>query len=275
MSFNIVRTAYNVGLETCKMLGATYTPLLGSTLNEYFRRTVAVSDIDTPVIKYFGLGLRFDDLIVDRGLTAKDISRDPLDILPERPIPFLAVRKSIGLTSTERASYRMIVEEAIGDETYILCYLKEIGSSVNKNGYFDISMVDSNYTAKQRSSVSIDDLNHNPIEKLNLYKDNFKYVGYSHSIAISLTQVEIENIKLAINLLYPNEAGDIDNHIGEVMLVSGVDVKTDSGTEVGMAQSAYFFGVNFALNNLTANEEETNLMNVDLGAMQMLMKELT
>lgn len=273
MAFNTVRTVYNIGLETAKMLGVPYKPLESSTLNEYFNLNYTSASSEYPTLSYFSIGLRFDDILLDRNLEQKDITRDVDDIYLQRPIPFLAVKKSIGLTRNEMDTYRLIIEKEINGEVYLLCYLKRFNKETHANGFYKIIFKDNRYIPSKIELVDINRLNSDPNPTITLDKDEYSYIGYRHTIDLYLTDIEIENIKIASDLLYPNVETTIRYRIGEIALVSGVETVVDGRAEVADAQSAWFTNTDIILNNLTTGQSAVKVETIDIGGLAMKFKD--
>lgn len=270
MAFNFCRTIFNVELETCKMIGAPYTPLPGSTLNEYYNVNTVSKTAGTPTLGYFGLGLRYDDLFGNDTLTMEDITKNPDDVLPERPVPFLAVKKSIGLTSNQRSQYRLIVEKIINGDRYLLCYLRKLPVLSSKSGVYDVRYVNGKYQVDRITYID-PTAHHGVVVKEELFGEDYRYLAYSRNVPITLTTAEINNIKTAIDLLYPNQPDDIKYGIGEVMLVTGIEVTVSGLPEIAMAQPAWFFTTDVLLDQIDQSKDY-RITEVDIGGMLMQMK---
>ncbi len=264
--FRTTRTIYNIALETAKMLGISYTPPIGTTLNEKFGVLNKQSTVN-PDLRYYTLGMSYDSLIDPNGSVSLDsIKHYAYDASVHIPLPFLLVLKDVGLTPMEESTYRIKTEVEINGIKYIACYLKII-DNINTNSYiYDIKHNSENgYTIEEFIPVNHNVLSPTLSAGSTLYPDDIDYLGISQKLTINLSVEEIVNIKAAADIMYPFK-DEVERHtIGEIAFCTGIET---GDNEISDTQIAFFLKSKKLLDNITLSSTDAVSETLEIGGMQ-------
>jgi len=252
----IIETVYLQDMLVSGIMGITYSPRDGTTINEYLDIDIVVKD-KAPKISHYTIGISTNEL----DATIDTIEHSPIDITLYEQIPLLLVDKDIGLTPTEEAEYDLKKEIIKNNKTYIACYAKKLNSVSNKT---DMLSVEYNAT---NGTYSIDDFKYNTNElgkpsikqgKDYTFSNESRSVAISSLVSVALSLKDVENILNSIEVLYANETAFIKNKILEVGIVASNDKN-------GYYQHTHYVKVNKFFNTLTL--KDNNILDIDIGNM--------
>ena len=251
------RTIYSIMLECLKSVGAPFTLLDASTLNEKY--DVPVFSDKYPEIQYFGVGLDYHDLVNSPTLDFTDPLHGAADGDVFRPVPLVVRPTTIGLTDTEKARYRMKVIRVINGIEYIVCYLRKIDYIAPYTNVYEITHTPGN------NFLDLIDLNKihalSPVPKFRNCSDTaIKFAAFDMKLKINLNAGDIVELKNAISIMYGNTGEAYLSTIGEVGLYHGVEVNTVTDVEAASVQAAYFSRVREPIGVTFSH-------NIDLGGM--------
>ena len=251
------RTIYSIMLECLKSVGAPFTLLDASTLNEKY--DLPVFSDEYPKIQYFGIGLDYHDLVDSPTLDFTDPLHGATDGDVFRPVPLLVRPTTIGLTDAEKARYRIRVIRVINGIEYIVCYLRKINYIAPYTNVYAITHTPENDFLDSIDLNKIHALS--PVPKFRNCSDtNIKFASFDMKLKINLNAGDMVELKNAISIMYGDVDEDYITRIGEVCLYHGVDVTTGSITEAASVQAAYFSRVREIISDTFSH-------NIDLGGM--------
>jgi len=219
-------------------------PIIGSTLNEKYHINITSDASDIPTLGYYGVGLSPESIVSENDLDLYKYRHSPTSIDLFRPVPFIARDANVGLTDIEENTYRIKVRKEIDNKTYILCYLKKIDfvDTEPTVGTFELNE-DGNYV------MSVYDPEIDATKEMPVDNDSNFFIGTSQSMTLTLTDIEIANIKDAVALLYPELASElVGQYIGELAIYHGVE-KPEQRDEASKVQAAYFIQRHFSLDS--------------------------
>jgi len=227
----ITRTIHSMMIQNSGIIQDSVSkPIPYSTLNEKYDLRIPYDDTLPPKIGWYGVGINYHSLINDDEADIKDYVHSISDFDTFLPLPFIARDKSIGLTSAELSRYTMIVEKEIDDVIYQLCYLKRIDaidtttkvSELERDEDGIYNTVDFIQDIKPKPKLSSDDSN--------------RFMICSNNALLKITVSDMERMKKASDLLYPNIDEDERYTLSEVALFSGIEL--DNGVE--RLQASFF-----------------------------------
>jgi hypothetical protein len=264
--FDVVRTVYNTALINALTLGNEYNVLENTTLNEKFNVVCNKIEEENPKIQYYTLGMKYEDMLTDDGLSLDNVKHSPLDGSVYKPLPFIIRLLSNDLSVEERAPYRLRVEKLINGAMHAVYYGKKLNFDTIED--MVVKVTNSNGTLLPEELDTTDNetiLNPLPYKvDHNFTPDYVNFVVSVSKIKIKLSSVELEEIKNAMTVLYPDD----DPVIGEIGIVSGCDVDLGGVSEVADAQVNYFIKMNYDLT--TINDNDVVLKTIDLGGLEPL-----
>lgn len=246
MVANSSNTIYDRLISLYGKVGKVYKPPTNTTLNEKLNVYPNIdTGTQTPVLKYLGISNGGNDIIYDVLKTSEHSVKDGSLF---NPIPFLIIEKSKDLTVQERSKYRLRKETLINGIEYVEYYLKLIDSItdpevyiVEKTGEITTNLIPFNF-----NDPSI--LNPQPKIKEDFVNANVNnYIAVTSNVSFSLTVLEMDNVKKAIELKYGVTSPKI---ISEMALFSGIDYVTVNGTEALSVQASFFQTVQFDLQSM-------------------------
>lgn len=261
----MIRTLYNEALETAKMLGVSYTPLPGTTLNEKHALDVIPDNAnDLPALRYYGFGLKYDD-VVDNGVNIDNMEHSVLDGDLFIPIPFKVVPTNEGLTEADVNTYRLRVKKTIDGKEYYLCYLKYI-PAVAEGDYIEAERIEDTFNLSLLS-VNSNVLTPTPSDPVESHLTHLRYVAYSTPVTLTITPEEASNMIKAVDILYPERRLSDRYTISDVMLVSGVEGKVDNIPDAAKLQAGFFHKANTPTSVVDLYSNVTNTVTIELGGM--------
>lgn len=262
--FSVTKTVYNVSLAAATLMGISYRPLPNTTLNEKFNVVVETDSEESPKLQYFTIGLQYEELIDENVISLDRVRHSPTDAALFNHVPFVLKRIEEDLTADEREDYRLRSIIDIDNVTYVAYYMKKLRTTIANNQILKVintngTLVPSVYEPQNENPLS-------PVivDRDMVYSDNVEFVTSTNRIDLVLNNPELENIKEAMEIMYP----DITPRIGEIGVCSGLDVSTPLGTESAWSQVNYMVKYDYDLSNMTS--ETVLIKTMDLGGMQPL-----
>ena len=246
-------------------IGIPYSPEPNTTLNEKLDIYPNLDIKDKlPTLSYIGIGNGGNNVIYD---VLKTSEHEVKDAGLFNQIPFLIIEKSRDLTIQERSEYRLRKETIINNIEYVEYYLKKI-SNITKPEVFIIEKT-GELTTKLKPFNFNDSTILNPTPKVKqdfITVDKTTYVAITCSASFGLSELEVENVKAAIELKYGVESPKI---ISEICLFSGVEHNTTSGPEALSVQASFFQTVQYDLQSMLYSQG-ISLRDMQIGGMEVL-----
>ncbi len=264
--FNIVKTIYNTDLINSQLTGTDYTILQGTTLNEKFGIIENVIGDEKPTLKYFTIGMPYEDMFSDNSVSLQTVKHDPIDGALFKHVPFLVKTLDSDISGSEREGYRLRVEILKDGIVYVLYYMKIINVDVAESMIVTINNNDGILIPEIYETENVDKiLEPIPIEHDTLYApDDVNMVVAVKKIKLKLTGAELNEIKEAMLFMYPDE----EQKIGEIGLCSGVDVDVNGYPESAYTQMNYFIKMDYPISEMNVNE--VIIKSIDLGGLESL-----
>ena len=261
--FNTTKTIYSMILDNANILNYKYQVLPNTTLNEKFNITTNIEDdIENPSIRYFGIGLDYEDMIEDSNVNIDNIRHEPHHSSLFKHAPMIARKASIGFTSDEYNKYRLLVRKNINGEDYLFFMLKKIDNIFDSNKILLVESEDNESTISVFSTDRTDILNPVPKERDDVLDSKIDYLAYSNHIFLNLDENELSELRDASKLYYGT---DDEITLGEVSLVSGIELFYEGREEAFNTQTMYFIKINHLLDD--NNIQEPFRKSVDIGGM--------
>lgn len=240
-----MKTIYFAALQAAYSGNYSHIILPNTTLNEKYG--VGKSNVlTTPVLKYFGVGLKSGIQTLKDGVY--DFTYDQHEGKDGNvfiPIPIRLVPLETDLEEPIKRKYRMRKEMIINGIQYVAYYLKVL-TDVNHGSYLEVTMDEKNDGVITRWS-SVDSTILNPIPKRNnvtITQENFKALAYTKPYTMSLDSEDIVSMINASKLLYDDDTPEI----GEYMVCSGVESTSIIGNvEADGVQASVFINQNVKL----------------------------
>jgi len=256
--YDITKTIYGAARDTALSMGIDIVRLPNTTLNEAYDTSVSTVN-ETGALEWYTIGVKYDSLIESGELNISEVRHLPTDANLFLPLPFFAKPISEELTELEKSIYGMFTRKTINGVIYNCPYLKKITDKDDLVDIYDITYGDGKYSAKRFNSIDADVLNPKPTAGLDTYPEIMGHVGLNAKVRIGLTVDEVNNIKLAADLIYPLMAENDRHTISELGLVSGI-----GDVPIG-AQIDYFVKIDKPL--CQWNEQKNMLSVLYLGGM--------
>jgi len=270
MVFNVTRTIYGINLQTALLLDQPFRPLPNTTLNEKFDilPNYGISDM-LPKLRLMTIGIGGNPVIENTAINGKRGSHRPVDGALFKHIPFILRPENNDLSENERKRYRLRKTVYTDSGAYIAYYGRLIDDIKFTNTLFQVTSVEGDNFIGPYDTLSDSNIL-NPVPTLNtdIFSTKGRYILNMCKVYFHFTQDEINEIKNAIKILYPN---DNTNTITEIGFCSSLDVDTTYGKESVWTQINYFVDTNFDLELLynLANEKEIEYQ-VEIGGMEPL-----
>lgn len=262
---NANATIYDRLIGLHARLGLTYSPAPNTTLNEKLDIFPNLDIKDKlPTLNYIGIGNGGNNVIYD---VLKTSEHEVKDACLFNQIPFLIIEKSRDLTIQERAEYRLRKETIINGVEYVEYYLKKI-SNITKPEVFIIEKT-GELSTKLKPFNFNDSTILNPYPKVKqdfITVDKSSYIAITCNASFGLSELEVNNIKSAIELKYGPDSPKI---ISEICLFSGVEHQTPNGIEALSVQAAFFQTVQYDLQSMLY-AKGISLRDIQIGGMEVL-----
>lgn len=269
----VVRTIYGAYLQTCKLLEANFQVLPNSTLNQKFNIFPSEMPLANqyPRLRYIAIGNMGStyDTLSNNQIVVNPIPHQPRHASLYNHIPFIVRPINNDLTATQRANYRLREIRTIGNDTYVIYWLKAIDLS-SLQVQTELRNVQNSVVTTTPFTPSPQDLNNPqpPTQTSHNFNDpDGDYLVASARLTFSLNQNEVQEIIDAVNLLFGDPRLAI---INEIALVTGIDrqltVSNTTYTEVVCAQISAFISQFHAL---TVNTTQVNI-ELDVGSVEPL-----
>lgn len=246
-------------------VGVEYSPAPNTTLNEKLDIYPNLDIKDKlPMLSYIGIGNGGNNVIYD---VLKTSEHEVKDASLFNQIPFLIIEKSKDLTIQERADYRLRKETVINNIEYVEYYLKKI-SNITKPEIFIVEKT-GELTTRLKPFNFNDSTILNPTPKVKedfTAVDKTTYVAITCNASFGLSELEVENIKNAIELKFGPDSPKI---ISEICLFSGVEYNTTSGVEALSVQASFFQTVQYDLQSMLYSKG-ISLRDIQIGGMEVL-----
>jgi len=253
----IISTTWFKDMLVSGIMGIDYTPIEGTTINEYL--DIPINDNGgKPVISHYTLGI--SKLAADAFLDG--IEHSPIDITLYEMVPLLLIDQNVReLTTSERAEYSLIKELEINGTMYTACYAKRIDTISNNTRLYKVNYDDVNEKYDLDVFKFTDGTLGKPIPKLGkdyMFDNNVPSIALSSTLSIILSLKDIDNLANVLSILYPNSSEYITDRIFEVGIVA-------SNADEGYYQHTHYCKVNKFLNSLTL--DNNNIAELDIGSM--------
>ena len=243
MIINSQRTIYGLEVMSDALIGRTYTPRIGTTLNEKFNvATDILPGTDTAHgIKYLAIGTGGDPVINIPGLYTYS-QHSPLDASLFQQIPYLAREVNNDIPMAERAKYRLRTTEVHNGISYYMYYLKRLDSTdIYTNTYNVSSGVNGLANLTQFSTVNNSSyLNPVPRSPGSPNGSSGNYISKMTKINFSLSPTELDEINIVMDILY---GSNNKRTITEIGICGGLDVDINGELESIHTQIYYHVGV--------------------------------
>ena len=268
MIFNTCRTIYGIKLQTALLTNSIYTPLPNTTLNEKFNIYPNHSLLGQyPKLNLFVIGIGGNSIIENNVKDLKRAKHSAVDGALFKHVPFIIRELNNDISDTERAKYRLRVIQNFNGIDYI-CYYGKVIQTIE---YHD--MIFTTNTTEDISTIGLFDTNSkpeilNPVNNnnLNLLSIPNNYILNMCKVFYSMDLDEIDEVKNAINIIYP----DIENPIiSEIGLCSSIDMLLDNYMEAIATQINFHIDVSLDLQAIYGNNKNINLV-LELGGMEPL-----
>lgn len=265
------RTLYMIDIDLHRQLGAEYSPLENTTLNEKF--SVLQSE-DTPkgypVITGYVIGIGGSPMI-DGAPNYVLNEHSPIDGALFEHIPFIMRPLEADLNDAERENYRLRVVETINNTQYVSYYMKVLDSYVINSNFYTIKTV---YDGTNVSSPSLSVFDNNVETILNPsprprkldYKTSkgCEYISKLCKLNFTLTSLEQEEIKNVLTI--KNKESRLLTELG---ICTGITIDCSYGKESMITQIAYHVPVNFDL-TVDLVEGRDMVKTIELGGLEPL-----
>lgn len=233
-------TALGILISGAKNCDQYFTLLPNTTLNEKYgvMADQATGKMNGSLFKlgWFGIGIKGSKCIGENadGIEVRRIlDHTATDFSAYKPVPFVIREISEDLNDEERKKYRMRVVRKIGDNTYVLYYLKAIEFDLYdpsiKIGYRDPvtgNNDEDEYTPKEG------DLDPTPTELLTTdsVPVSDQYVTATGTLNMTLEAQDLDEIRNACIILYGTASVAA---ISELYLVHGISTRNDGDVGQG------------------------------------------
>lgn len=221
----ITRTIYGSRLQTLLLLGAPFTHIENTTLNERFdvQAGVLPPNGEVPAVRYFCIGNGGHRHLIgpDGFPLTDDVQHSPADAALYRHLPFLLRELDNDLTILERQKYAMRKIITVGGTDYIAYYLKRIdfsGSAVTLQ-YNDVTDDAVSTTPFIPTGANLNPTPP-PIPPVGVITTTGDYLSTSAILGLDFSAADVAELINVANLLYNNELYAV---ISEIGLVAGVD----------------------------------------------------
>jgi hypothetical protein len=222
---NITRTGYNNMLQTAMLLGAPYTWLPNSTLNERLTiqaKVYPASDV-YPRLKYVCIGNGGHTMSVGADGVA---APDPTQHIGTnsglfKPLPFVLREVTNDLTDAERVNYALRREETWNGRRYYAYYAKRIDTS-NVVPKLEYIQVRDGVTTTEDFVPDSSDLNPVPqdLSPDGVNTTNGDYIATSAKLPLDFDANDMTELRNVGMVIYGEEKRAI---ISEIALCTGVD----------------------------------------------------
>ena len=241
----VIRTIYNSSLQAANLLGTPYQAAEKTTLNEKYAIGIDIIDTVLPSLAYYGAGINFKKAIDTGVIDLTKASHSATDADVYYPLPFLLKAATVGLTDNEELLYRIKTSVTVDGVEYIACYLKKFDGLDTSDSLYGMTYNSTlkDYVTSTLDTTAIDFLSPVPAER-DCNDADLSYVGVSQKVYIKLSAVEIDNMRTAADILYPNIAISERHSIGEVALYSGIESVYKGKPEAAKVQANFFKPVN-------------------------------
>lgn len=262
---NANATIYDRLIGLHARLGIPYAPAPNTTLNEKLDIFPNLDIKDKlPTLSYIGIGNGGNNVVYN---VLKTSEHEVKDASLFNQVPFLIIEKTRDLTIQERSEYRLRKETVINGIEYVEYYLKKI-SNITKPEVFIVEKT-GELSTKLKPFNFNDSTILNPYPKIKedfITTDKNTYVAITCNASFGLSELEVTNIKNAIELKYGVDSPKI---ISEICLYSGVEHVTPSGIEALSVQAAFFQAVQYDLQSMLYSKGIT-LRDIQIGGMEVL-----
>ena len=234
------KTMYADNLEMNMLLGINQIDLPNTTLNEKFNvlPSQTIANGVYPKIQYLAIGVGGTDIIANANY--KFSNHSPIDAALFEHIPFIMRPTTNDLLPVERANYRLRVLETHNGIEYACYYLKVITTVINKQGLFEIDIINGNPSMRYFNTNSINLLTPTPRIVADNYLDITKNTYYAKTTKIGFTLYinEMEEINNVLTIIY----GDTTRSISEIGVCTGIEnILPDKSIEaVNVTSSLHF-----------------------------------
>ena len=262
---NANSTIYDRLISLHNKIGLDYSPDPNTTLNEKLGIYPNV-DIKNkrPILSYVGIGNGGNNVIYD---VLKTSNHEVKDSSLFNHVPFLIIEKSKDLTIQERADYRLRKETIINGVEYVEYYLKKL-SNITKPEVFIVEKT-GELTTRLKPFNFNDASILNPTPKVKedfLNANKTTYVAVTCNASFGLSELEVDNIKAAIELKFGPDSPKI---ISEICLFTGVEQNMANGPEALSVQAAFFQTVQYDLQSMLY-AKGVSLRDIQIGGMEVL-----
>ena len=251
------KSILGVALEQSLLFGASYKPMVNTTLNEKFavEGDTSLPAGKLPYVQYFCIGIGGRRFITGETDTTPEYTyseHSPLDAALFQHIPFIIRETTSDLTANERTNYRMRKLETFNGKEYN-------GTSVSSP---TMSVLDTSTTKF---------LNPSPITTKFEFKDldKTRFVTKLNKLSFTLTTQEMDELMNVFKVM--NIDTTTDAYITEIGLCSGLDQEVGQGAnkrvEAICAQICFFLSVSY---NITEELRKNRTLNksINLGGME-------
>jgi len=253
----IIDTVYFQGMMVSNIMGNTYRPIQGTTINEYLNIPIVETD-GNPSITHYTLGLAK----IEQEAVLDSLEHSPLDITLYNMIPLLMVEKDVDiLTPAEESEYDLGKELVVDGKTYMVYYAKKLDNKDTRTSLYDVKWDGESNKYDIKLFKFEDSMLGKPTPKPGkdyVFDNSQPSVAVSSTVSVSLSLKDVDNIKKVITILYPNSTSLITDRIFEVGIVA-------SNKDSGYYQHTHYKKVNKLINSLTL--EGNTITGLDIGAM--------
>ena len=251
----VIETIYLQSILTNSIMGLPNNPIAGTTLNEYLDLPILVYT-GTPTITYYTLG------IIKKELEGEidSIEHSPLDVTLYEHIPLLIVAKEIGLSAEQLNEYGLIKDIVVEGVEYIACYSKRIDGLGTHTDVLSVNYDNVNNKYKIDNFTFTEDMIGKPTPKPSkdyVFNIESPSIAVSSKLNISLSTVEVDNIKHVLDTMYDSEVY-LTDRISEVGIVA-------NNEKDGYFQHTHYVKVNKYFSNLTL--DKNHIIDLDIGGM--------
>lgn len=275
------KSVLGMSLEQSLLFGASYKPMVNTTLNEKFavEGDTSLPAGQLPYVQYFCIGIGGRRFITGETDTTPEYTyseHSPLDAALFQHIPFIIRETTSDLTANERTNYRMRKLETFNGKEYYAYYLKKTPTPEIKDVIHVIQTLNDGTSVSSPTMSVLDTsttkfLNPSPITTKFEFKDldKTRFVTKLNKLSFTLTTQEMDELMNVFKVMNINTTTDA--YITEIGLCSGLDQEVGQGAnkriEAICAQICFFLSVSY---NITEELRKNRTLNksINLGGME-------
>jgi len=207
-----VKTIWSALVESYKLFNRPLALPNYVTLNEKYGIPSTDNDISKLSLEYFTVGLGSSSISATSAHNSAD--REVF-----KPIPFLIVPTSIGLTASQKDTYKMRVIKIINNVEYVLCYVKKVTAVDVDNMAYSVEYNQANQSFTPTEFAPPQNYTTVPTTGACDGTGLSPFFAVSSKITMQLTADEILKINEASNIMY----GVKNPNITEFGIYAGID----------------------------------------------------